>query len=117
MPLNINGDGKQTRSFCYIDDIIEGMLALMYSSHNGAFNLGCPREISVLDLAKKILNKVDSSSELIFKEGYRDDPLRRKPSIKKAKDKLSWEPKISLEDGLNKTIDYLDSEFTDFAKF
>ncbi len=105
-PLKINGDGKQTRSFCYVDDMIEGITSLMYSSHNEAFNLGYPEEVSVLDLAKKILNKVDSKSNLVFTDRYSDDPLRRKPSIQKAKEKLNWEPKISLDDGLDSTIKF-----------
>ena len=104
--LNINGDGKQTRSFCYVDDIIEGMISLMYSPHNEVFNLGYPEEISVLDLAKKILKKVNSNSNLVFKDACNDDPLRRKPSITKAKEKLHWEPKISFDDGLNSTIKF-----------
>tara|TARA_B100000242_G_scaffold294385_1_gene277014 strand:- start:2900 stop:3868 length:969 start_codon:yes stop_codon:yes gene_type:complete len=116
LPLYINGDGNQTRSFCYVDDIIEGMISLMYSSHNGSFNLGFPQEISVLDLAKKILNKVESSSDLIFKEGYHDEPLRRKPSIQKAKKKLLWEPKISLEEGLDSTIRFFRELLNDESK-
>ena len=100
------------RSRIYIDhseihpNIIEGMISLMYSPHNEVFNLGYPEEISVLDLAKKILKKVNSNSNLVFKDACNDDPLRRKPSITKAKEKLHWEPKISFDDGLNSTIKF-----------
>ena len=107
-PITIYGDGSQTRSFCYVDDLIAAFRKFMDTDEDtiGPINLGNPSEISVLSLAKTILDMTNSSSELIFKELPSNDPVRRKPDISKAKAKLDWEPKVSLEDGLAKTIDY-----------
>ena len=105
-PLTIYGDGSQTRSFCYIDDLIEGMKLMMASNHTGPINLGNPEEYSILNLAKKIINFTRSSSSITFQPLPTDDPGRRKPDISLAKEKLNWVPHISLDKGLSKTIDF-----------
>ncbi|MBS1267108.1 MAG: GDP-L-fucose synthase [Candidatus Woesearchaeota archaeon] len=105
-PITIYGDGKQTRSFCYVNDLISGIFLLMNSKHMGPVNLGNPKEVTVLELANKIQELIGSKSEFVFKDLPKDDPLRRQPDISLAKEKLGWEPEISLEDGLRKTIDY-----------
>ncbi len=104
--ITIYGDGKQTRSFIYIDDQIEGMLKLMASDYNLPVNIGNPEEHTILELAEKIKQLTNSESELIFKPLPQDDPLQRNPDISLAKELLGWEPKTSFEDGLKKTIDY-----------
>ncbi|MFL2998197.1 MAG: UDP-glucuronic acid decarboxylase family protein [Candidatus Neomarinimicrobiota bacterium] len=106
--ITIYGDGKQTRSFCYIDDLIEGMIKFMdtKSGYTGPINLGNPKEYSILEIAKAIINIVGSSSSVIFTKLPQDDPRKRKPSIDLAKKNLDWVPKISLEKGLFKTIEY-----------
>lgn len=107
-PLTVYGDGKQTRSFCYIDDLVEGIFRL--STEDGlsgqVVNLGNPQEVSIIDLAKLILELTESSSKIVFKSLPADDPKRRCPDIKKAKELLSWEPKVSLKDGLKITINW-----------
>jgi len=105
-PLTVYGDGKQTRSFCYISDTVEGLIKLMNSDYIGPINIGNPREITILELAEKIIELTDSKSEIIFRELPEDDPVRRCPDITKAKEILGWEPKISLEEGLMKTIEW-----------
>lgn len=107
--IMINGDGKQTRSFCYVDDIIEGILKLMFSKFDGVFNLGYPEEITILELAETILNKLNSNSDIVFNKIDKDEPLRRKPSINKARKFLYWEPRVNLDNGLNKTIHFFNS--------
>ena len=106
--ITIYGDGKQTRSFCYIDDLIEGMIKFMdtKSGYTGPINLGNPKEYSILEIAKAIINIVGSSSSVIFTKLPQDDPRKRKPSIDLAKKNLDWVPKVSLEKGLIKTIEY-----------
>ena len=106
--ITIYGDGKQTRSFCYIDDLIEGMIKFMESKNGftGPVNLGNPKEYSILEIAKKIIKISNSRSSVIFKKLPQDDPRKRKPDINLAKKNLNWSPKISLEDGLIKTIKY-----------
>ena len=107
-PITIYGDGLQTRSFCYVDDMIEGLVRLMGSSDDflGPVNLGNPQEIGVLELAEKILKLTGSRSQIVFKPLPEDDPRQRKPDITLAKEKLDWAPKGSLEEGLLKTIEY-----------
>jgi UDP-glucuronate decarboxylase len=107
----IYGDGSQTRSFCYIDDMVEGIIRAMNASDGliGPINLGNPDEIAILDLANKILMMTNSSSKIIFKPLPDDDPARRRPDISIAMEKLGWHPRTNLEDGLKKTIDYFDS--------
>ena len=106
--ITIYGDGYQTRSFCYIDDLILGITKMMAmpDSFIGPVNLGNPNEITVLELAEKIISLSKSKSKIIFKKLPQDDPKRRKPDISLAKEKLYWEPKILLEDGIIKTINF-----------
>lgn len=111
-PLTIYGDGSQTRSFCYVDDLINGMILLMNSSYSKPVNLGNPDEFTVKDLAKILLKKVNPDGKLIYKNLPEDDPLRRKPDIKVAKNVLNWEPSITLSEGLDKTVKY----FKDYLK-
>ncbi len=107
-PLKINGNGKQTRSFCYIDDMVEGLMAAMESppEFTGPVNLGNPEEISILELAKKIIALTGSSSRVLAAEMPQDDPIRRQPDITLAKTTLGFAPKIGLEAGLKMTIKY-----------
>ncbi len=108
--IEIYGDGEQTRSFCYIDDLIDGLLKIYFSnlnSLNKPINIGNPVEFKIKDLAKLIINLTSSSSKIIYKKLPENDPLKRKPNINKAKKLLNWEPKISLADGLKKTIDFV----------
>ena len=105
-PITIYGDGSQTRSFCYVDDLINGLISLMNSSENGPINIGNPNEFSIKELAEIEMKKVNSNSEVIFMPLPQDDPLQRKPVIDKAKNKLNWFPRVELEEGLLKTINY-----------
>ena len=104
--MSLYGDGLQTRSFCYVDDLIEGLIKLMDSQESGPINLGNPNETTILDLARLISKKLKIKEKFIFKELPQDDPLQRKPIIKKAKERLNWDPKIDLNSGLDKTIGY-----------
>lgn len=106
--ITIYGDGKQTRSFQYIDDLIEGMIRMMDTEDDftGPVNLGNPNEFPVLDLAKRIISLTGSSSKIVFKPLPDDDPKQRQPDITLAKEKLNWEPAIELEDGLKRMIEY-----------
>ena len=103
-PVTIFGDGKQTRSFCYVDDLISGLIKLMASDENEPINLGNPAEFTMLELAEQDRALTGASSEIVHKTLPTDDPLRRKPDITRAIDRLQWEPKVSLELGLQKTI-------------
>jgi UDP-glucuronate decarboxylase len=107
-PITIFGEGSQTRSFCYVDDLVEGLIKLMASSGDvtGPLNIGNPNEFTILELAKKIIALTGSKSKLVTRELPSDDPVQRRPNIDKARDVLSWEPKIQLEDGLQSTISY-----------
>lgn len=106
-PMTIYGDGKQTRSFCFIDDQVEGQIAAMNKGEAGeVFNIGNENEITIIELAKIIKKLARSKSGVVFMDLPHDDPRQRKPNISKAKKKLGWEPKISLEAGLLKTIKY-----------
>lgn len=105
-PITIYGDGSQSRSFCYVDDLITGLISLFESQEVGPINLGNPNEFTMLELASQIIEATGSRSELIFKDLPSDDPKQRKPDISKASRLLSWEPKIELKEGLEKTIDY-----------
>lgn len=107
--IKIDGDGSQTRSFCYVDDLIEGMLKAMFTdgTKGEIFNLGNPDEFTVKELAEKVKEITGSTSELIFSGEFREnDPMRRCPDIAKAKAILGWEPKIDLQEGLTRTIEY-----------
>ena len=106
-PITIFGDGKQTRSFCYVDDLVKGLIAMMdQDKQKGPINLGNPNEVSVLELAETILALTGSNSVIELRPLPENDPVRRKPSIEKAKDFLCWEPTVSLHDGLVETITY-----------
>ncbi|MCK5687048.1 SDR family oxidoreductase [bacterium] len=105
-PITVYGDGEQTRSFCFVSDLLKGILAVMESDCNQPLNLGNPQEYSILELAEKIIKLTGSSSKLIHKEKPLDDPVRRKPDISKVKKLTGWEPSVDLEQGLLKTIEY-----------
>ena len=105
IPLTVYGDGSQTRSFCYVADLIEGMMRLMNGEHIGPINIGNPGEYTILQLAETIQKMVNPDAELTFKPLPQDDPLQRQPDITKAKNLLGWEPKINLEEGLKMTIE------------
>lgn len=106
--ITIYGDGSQTRSFCYVDDLVEGMILMMKNKQGfiGPVNLGNPSERTVLDLAQKVIELTGSNSKLTFLPLPSDDPAKRKPDISTAKRELGWEPKVDIIDGLKKTIDY-----------
>ena len=105
-PLTIYGNGAQTRSFCYVDDLITGLIKLMNSEFIGPFNFGSTEEYKIIELAQMIINIIDPNLKLIAKELPQDDPSRRKPEIKLANSKLNWKPSIDLKTGLIKTINY-----------
>jgi UDP-glucuronate decarboxylase len=106
--ITIYGDGQQTRSFCYVDDLLEGMVRFMKTSSDitGPINIGNPNEFTILELANKVIELTNSKSKITFKPLPKDDPLQRKPDITLAKDQLNWIPKVQLEEGLLKTIEY-----------
>ena len=108
--ITIYGDGSQTRSFCYVDDLIEAIIKLMNTEKEftGPVNMGNPYEFSILELAEIIIDLTNSKSKLIFNDLPQDDPKQRQPDITLAKEKLNWEPKIQLKEGLTKTIKYFD---------
>ncbi|KAM0850264.1 hypothetical protein ACQ4PT_053200 [Festuca glaucescens] len=108
-PLTVYGDGKQTRSFQYVSDLVEGLMKLMEGEHIGPFNLGNPGEFTMLELAKVVQDTIDPNARIEFRENTQDDPHKRKPDITKAKELLGWEPKIPLRDGLPLMV-------TDFRK-
>nr|AMM04377.1 UDP-xylose synthase [Albuca bracteata] len=99
-PMTVYGDGKQTRSFQYVSDLVEGLMALMEGEHIGPFNLGNPGEFTMLELAEVVKETIDPSATIEFKENTADDPHKRKPDISKAKELLNWEPKVPLREGL-----------------
>ena len=106
--ITIYGDGKQTRSFQYIDDLIEGMVRMMDTEDDftGPINIGNPNEFPVLELAERVIRMTGSTSKIVFKPLPTDDPKQRQPDIKLAKEKLGWQPTVELEDGLKRTIEY-----------
>ncbi|HEY7368669.1 MAG TPA: UDP-glucuronic acid decarboxylase family protein [Thermoanaerobaculia bacterium] len=105
-PMTVFGDGSQTRSFCYVSDLIDGIYRLLLSSESSPVNIGNPAELSVLDFARVIQDLTGTSSEIAFRALPVDDPRVRQPDIAKAKQLLGWEPKVRLEDGLRRTIEY-----------
>jgi len=109
-PITVFGDGLQTRSFCYVEDMIEGLIRMMNSPDDltGPINLGNPEEVSILELAKRIIDLTGSRSKIIFKALPSDDPRQRRPLIDLAREKLEWAPKTSLVEGLKKTIAYFE---------
>ena len=112
--ITIYGDGSQTRSFCYVDDLVEGMIRMMNSraEFTGPVNLGNPGEFTMLELAEKVIDLTGSKSDIVYRPLPQDDPLQRKPVIDLAKKELGWEPKIMLEEGLNRTIEYFREELS-----
>ncbi len=102
-PLTVYGEGQQTRSFCYVDDEVRGILALLDSDHVGPVNIGNPNEFTVLELAQKVLEVTGSSSEIVYEPLPIDDPTQRQPDISLAKKVLGWEPRVQLEEGLRHT--------------
>lgn len=123
--LTVFGDGQQTRSFCYVDDQVEGLYQLLLSDYSLPVNIGNPDEITILDFAKEILKLTESDQKIIFKELPKDDPLQRQPDISTAKSVLGWEPRVSREVGMKTTYEYFKnlseeelfkSEHKDFSK-
>ncbi|ARN78379.1 NAD-dependent dehydratase [Nonlabens spongiae] len=123
--LTVFGDGSQTRSFCFVDDQVEGIYRLLHSDYSDPVNIGNPHEITILDFAKEIVKLTGTDQKIIFKDLPQDDPLRRRPDISVAKQLLGWEPKTSREEGMKKTFEYFKSlskeelgkrEHKDFAK-
>ncbi|MBU1627872.1 SDR family oxidoreductase [bacterium] len=110
-PLTVYGDGKQTRSFCYVSDLVRGLFALMMSQVDTPVNLGNPEEISVLEFAKRINEMTGNKAGTVFKSLPIDDPKERKPDISKAKKELGWEPEIKMMDGLKRTLGYFKEVF------
>jgi len=109
-PLTVYGDGSQTRSFCYYTDLIEGIYKLLLSDVDTPVNLGNPTEYTILEFARKIIEATGCSSEIVYKELPADDPKVRRPDITKARRLLGWEPRVSLEEGLAKTVEYFRSQ-------
>lgn len=107
-PITIYGDGSQTRSFCYVSDLVEALVRLMNNDKNfiGPVNLGNPCEFTILEFAKLVIKLTNSNSEIVFKELPKDDPIQRKPDITKAKEILNWQPVVDIETGLKNTIEY-----------
>jgi UDP-glucuronate decarboxylase len=114
-PITLFGDGSQSRSFCYVDDLIRGLVGLMESGSEflGPVNLGNPHELTVKELAERIIDLTGSRSRLIFKKLPNDDPKRRQPDIRLAREKLGWSPTWKLDDGLRQTIEYFDTMLSD----
>lgn len=105
--ITIYGDGSQTRSFCYIDDQINGLVKLMQSDCHDPINIGNPNEISIRELIRILQTKIDTSSQITYRSLPEDDPTNRRPDITKAKEVLKWYPEVELEEGIKKTIEYL----------
>jgi UDP-glucuronate decarboxylase len=106
-PITIFGKGEQTRTFCYVSDLIEGSVRMMeQNDFIGPVNLGSPVEITIRELAEEVMRLTDSRSKMVFSELPEDDPIRRRPDITLANERLDWVPKVSLEDGLEETIAY-----------
>jgi dTDP-glucose 4,6-dehydratase len=108
--ITVFGDGSQTRSFCYVDDLIEGIYRLLMSDYSDPVNIGNPSEISILDFAKEVIELTGSSSKIVYKDLPKDDPKVRKPNIDKAKSILNWEPQFPRTEGLKRTLEYFKEE-------
>ena len=124
--LTVFGKGDQTRSFCYVDDLIEGIYRLLHSNYSQPVNIGNPDEITILDFAKEIIKLTGTDQKIIYKDLPKDDPMQRQPNIEIAKRELKWEPKVNRADGLKITYDYFKSlsqeelhkkDHNDFSKF
>ena len=108
-PLTIYGDGSQTRSFCFVDDLVEGLVSLMDSNYEFPINLGNPSEFTISELAQEVRKLVNPNIDIIYKPLPEDDPQKRQPDITKAKEILNWEPKVAFRQGLSKTVDWFKS--------
>ena len=108
-PLTVYGKGSQTRSLCYVSDLVEGLLRLLMSNQTGPINIGNPEEVSMLQLAQAIVRITGSKSSIAFEPLPEDDPQRRQPDITAAREKLGWEPRVNLESGLARTLPYFQS--------
>jgi len=113
--ITVYGDGSQTRSFCFVDDLVEGLTRLLWSDESMPVNLGNPTEMSIHDFAVKIRDKAGSKSQIVFRELPVDDPKVRKPDIGRARSILGWEPKVSLDDGLDRTIKFFQNKLSGTA--
>jgi UDP-glucuronate decarboxylase len=109
--ITIYGDGKQSRSFCYVDDLVEGIMRFMKAPDDvtGPINLGNPQEYTILELAEKVIESTNSKSEITFESAPEDDPRQRRPDISLAKQALDWQPRVNLEDGLSRTVAYFEA--------
>lgn len=105
-PITVYGDGTQTRSFCYIDDLVNGVLAAMDAESGSIFNLGNPDEYEILELARKIKELTDTDADIVHRKLPKDDPEKRRPDISRAKQELGWAPTVPLDEGLNQTVSY-----------
>jgi len=103
-PITVYGDGSQTRSFCFVSDLVEAIYRLMMCDYDMPMNLGNPAELSIIEFAKLIKQLCESKSEIVYEQLPQDDPMQRRPDIRKAKAILGWEPKVGLEGGLKRTI-------------
>src|SRR5207248_855169 len=104
--LTVYGDGRQTRSFCYVSDEVDGLLRLAFSDEAGPMNIGNPNEFTVMECAEQVLKVTGSKSKIRFEPLPQDDPKQRRPDITKARTLLGWDPKVSLEEGLGRSLDY-----------
>jgi dTDP-glucose 4,6-dehydratase len=111
-PITVYGDGKQTRSFCYVSDLIDGIYRLMLSDEHLPVNIGNPMEITILEFAERVRARFPKAEPIIFESLPQDDPKRRCPDIRKAKRLLGWEPKVNLADGLQTTIEYFQKQYS-----
>ena len=111
-PLTVFGDGSQTRSFCFVDDLVRGLIALLESGVHDPVNIGNPNEMTLLDMAKTVVEMTESRSEIVFEALPVDDPQVRQPDITRARDLLGWEPKVDLREGLAKTIEHASANLT-----
>jgi dTDP-glucose 4,6-dehydratase len=109
-PITVFGDGSQTRSFCYVADLVDGLCRLMWSTEHLPVNIGNPHEMTILAFAERIQKLMGSRCAIEFRPLPEDDPKQRQPDISKAKEILGWEPKVSLEDGLQDTVEYFRSQ-------
>ncbi|MFQ5825368.1 MAG: UDP-glucuronic acid decarboxylase family protein [bacterium] len=109
-PITVFGDGSQTRSFCYVDDMIDGIYRLLVSDYHEPINIGNPKEMTIKELAESIIKVTGSNSDITYKPLPIDDPKVRQPNIDKAKEILGWEPKVSLEEGLRKTVEWFKTQ-------
>jgi dTDP-glucose 4,6-dehydratase len=114
-PLSVFGDGTQTRSFCYVDDLVEGIVRLLNSDYSGPVNIGNPEEITINQFAQEILKITQSDSPINYHPLPVDDPKQRKPDITLAQTLLNWEPKVNREEGLRKTLQYFSQQIQDHS--